>query len=292
MNKIETCLWFDNQGEEAAKFYTSLFKNAKLGGKAYYSKAASQATGQPQGSVMTQEFTIENQQVLALNGGPLFKFTPAASFTVWCDLEQEINDLWKKLSDKGQVRMELQEYPWSKKYGWTADKYGLDWQLMLAPKVNNWKIVPSLLFVDKSFGKAEEAIKFWMLQFPNSKIESIAKDPQNGSVLHCLFTLDGQPFVAMDGAGNHGFTFNEAFSLMIACKDQKEIDHYWSHLTAGGGKTSQCGWLSDRFGIHWQVVPENISSWLSDPKTSEKVHGVVMKCTKPILADIEAAASR
>jgi len=120
MQKITPFLWFNDQAEEAVKFYTSIFKNSRIGKIARYDKAGEKAAGRPAGSVMTVEFQLEGQEFLALNGGPHFKFTEAISFVVNCKTQAEVNRFWKKLSAGGQ---EVQ-------CGWLKDKYGLSWQIV------------------------------------------------------------------------------------------------------------------------------------------------------------------
>lgn len=120
MQKITPCLWFDDKAEEAAKFYVSIFKNSKLGQVTRYGNSGSQVSGRPKGSVMTVTFEIEGQEFVALNGGPLFKFTEAVSFMVKCETQAEIDEMWSKLSEGGE------EGP----CGWLKDKYGLSWQIV------------------------------------------------------------------------------------------------------------------------------------------------------------------
>jgi len=158
MKGITTCLWFDNQAEAAARFYTSVFKHSKLGSITKYGDAGSQASGRPKGSTMTVEFELAGQKFLGLNGGPEFKFTEATSF-------------------------------------------------------------------------------------------------------------------------------------VVNCEDQKEVDDYWTKLTAGGGSESVCGWLKDKFGLSWQVVPTALSEMLTDedPEKAERVMAVLMHMRKIDLAALEAA---
>ena len=134
MKKINPCLWFDHQAEEAAKFYTSIFKNSKMGKVARYGSSGSEVSGQKEGTVMTAAFELEGLNIVGLNGGPIFKFSPAFSFFVSCESEQEIKQKWEKLSEGGKGRMGFDKYPWAEKYGWTADRFGVDWQLILSPR--------------------------------------------------------------------------------------------------------------------------------------------------------------
>jgi predicted 3-demethylubiquinone-9 3-methyltransferase (glyoxalase superfamily) len=121
MQTITPCLWFDDKAEEAARFYVSVFKNSKFGHMTRYGQAGAEVSGRPKGSVMTVTFEIEGQEFVALNGGPHFKFSEAISFMVKCETQQEIDEMWEKLSqggEKGQC-------------GWLKDKYGLSWQIVV-----------------------------------------------------------------------------------------------------------------------------------------------------------------
>jgi predicted 3-demethylubiquinone-9 3-methyltransferase (glyoxalase superfamily) len=120
MQKITPCLWFDSQAEEAAKFYVSLFKNSRIGNITRYGEAGSQASGQRKGSVMTVSFQLDGQDFTALNGGPHFKFNEAISLMINCDTQEEVDDLWERLSKGGEIL----------ECGWVKDKYGLAWQVV------------------------------------------------------------------------------------------------------------------------------------------------------------------
>jgi predicted 3-demethylubiquinone-9 3-methyltransferase (glyoxalase superfamily) len=122
MNKIAPCLWFDTQAEEAAKFYTSIFKNSKIKHVARYGDAAAQVAGRPKGSVLTVQFEIDGQEFTALNGGPIFKFTEAISLQVYCDDQDELDRYWNKLTEGGD--------PKAQQCGWLKDKYGVSWQIV------------------------------------------------------------------------------------------------------------------------------------------------------------------
>ena len=210
--------------------------------------------------------------------------------------EKEIDDLWKKLSEGGKVLMELDKYDWSKKYGWVEDKYGLSWQLMLTEDNVKQKIIPSLLFVDKVYGKAEEAMNFYISVFKNAKVESVYKygpnyepDDEN-AVMYEDFLLEGNKFAAMDSAREHDFNFNEAISFVVNCETQKEVDYYWDKLSADP-KSEMCGWLKDKFGLSWQIVPTVLSKLLSDKdaKKSQRVMQAMLQMKKIIIADLQKA---
>ncbi len=294
MQKITPHLWFDSQAEEAAGFYTSLFKNSRVGKTARYGKAGFEFHHQPEGNLMTIEFELEGQGFIGLNAGPVFKFTPAVSFLVSCKTKEEVDALWEKLSARGAALMELGEYPFSEKYGWVQDRFGLSWQVMfMGDRAITQKIVPSLLFVGKVCGRAEEAIRFYTSVFRQAKTGEIfrygpGEEPdKEGTVKYGAFTLEGQEFAAMDSAHKHEFTFNEAISLLVRCRDQAEIDYYWEKLTEGGDPSAQvCGWLKDKFGLSWQVTPTVLEEMLQDPD-KEKVERVTNAFLRMKKFDIE-----
>jgi predicted 3-demethylubiquinone-9 3-methyltransferase (glyoxalase superfamily) len=266
--KIVPCLWYDGDGEEAAEFYVSVFGGGvvsvnRLGGE----------------KPVTVEFEIVGLRVVALNGGPQYRFTPALSLFVTCETRGELEEAWGKISDGGNVMMPLDEYEWGV-YGWTADRFGMTWQLMLGPVEQvGQRIVPCFLFVGEQFGRGEEAIGLWTSLFPDSPVDGILRygpgEPgREGTVKHAQFALAGGKFMVMDGPGEHAFGFSEAVSLMVACADQKEIDHFWDALTSEGGSASMCGWLKDRFGVSWQIIPENIGELLARPEALQAMFGM------------------
>jgi predicted 3-demethylubiquinone-9 3-methyltransferase (glyoxalase superfamily) len=267
MHKIIPYLWFDDQAEEAIKLYTSIFSNTGIGRTMRYDEASAKVSGRQPGSVMTVEFELEGQQFLALNGGPIYKFTPAVSFYVSVDRVKTIDEIWNQLSPGGIVMMELTKYPFAEKYGWIQDKYGVSWQLVVGKR--DQKIAPCLMFVGKQSGKAEEAMNFYTSLFPNSKITMISRytaggrDPV-GTINHAEFTLNGQDFMAMDSALEHLFGFSEAISFLVSCEIQTEIDKFWNELTAEG-EPGPCGWLKDKYGVSWQIVPTILNQLLQDP---------------------------
>ncbi len=268
-NHLTPCLWFDGQAEEAANFYASVFKNGKVENVVLYPEGGMM----PAGMVMTAMFRLAGLNFIALNGGPEFSFTPAVSFFTGCESEQEFDELWEKLVDGGSVLMEPEAMqPYFEKFGWLQDKYGLSWQLGTCGVPQY--IVPYFLFVGEQHGRAEEAINFYRSIFPDSDVESIMHYEQTeceteGTVQHASFTLGGLAFMAGDSGWDHHFTFNEAVSFYVNCKTQAEIDRYWEALSEGGEK-GPCGWLKDKFGISWQIVPADLVKMLTD-KNPEKV---------------------
>lgn len=277
-NKIFTCLWFDGTAQAAADFYCSVFPNSKI-------------TAQ---NPMVTTFEIEGRKFMGLNGGPMFTKNPSVSFFVNCTTEKEIDELWQKLSEGGSVLMPLNKYPWSEKYGWCQDKFGVNWQLMLG-KMEDEKIVPAMMFTQDNAGKAEQAIQFYTSVFKDTAIKMVSRyekgEPDvEGYIKHAQFTLHNQLFAAMDSSAAHTFKFNEGISFVVDCKDQDEVDYYWNTFTADGGKESMCGWLVDKFGFSWQIVPDIMGKLMSTPEKAGKVMKEVMKMKKLDIAIMIKAA--
>ncbi len=270
-NNISSCLWLDGQAEEAANFYISVFENAEINATTYYDKAAAEASGNPEGSVLTVGFEVEGFSFLALNGGPHFKINPSISFFVNCETETEVDRLWEKLSEGGEALMPLDKYDFSEKYGWIEDKYGVSWQLIMSSPEGDGrpKIIPSLLFTGEKSGKTKEAINFYTSVFRDSKAGMIApneKPGAEGTTAFADFMLEGQWIAAMDSPDvEHKFIFNEAVSLVVNCESQDEIDYYWKKLSAVP-EAEACGWLKDKYGVSWQIVPENINELIKHKK--------------------------
>jgi predicted 3-demethylubiquinone-9 3-methyltransferase (glyoxalase superfamily) len=156
MQKIAPCLWFDNQAEEAVNFYVAIFRNSRIVQVARYGEAGSEASGRPRGTVMTIVFQLRGQEFIALNGGPVFTFSPAISFLVHCETQEEVDELWEKLAAGGDAK--------AQQCGWLQDKYGVSWQ-----------IVPTLLVEmlnDPDPARSERVMKA-MLQMKKIDIKKI-----------------------------------------------------------------------------------------------------------------------
>lgn len=282
MQKIVPFLWFDNNAEEAVNFYTSIFDDSKTGRTARYDEAGAQASGMAENSVMTIDFQIEGKNFTAINGGPHFKINPSISFFVVYENEDQVDKLWKELIDGGMVMMELQKYDWSEKYGWVQDRFGVSWQVSLGKKkeVGGNTISNCLLFVSDKSAIAKEAVNFYASVFKESEIAGIMENP-DGTVMHAQFYLFGETFMAMDGGPEHKFNFNEAVSFVVNCDTQEELDYYWEKLSEGGdAKAQMCGWLKDKFGVSWQIVPSVLPELLQDSERSKRVMSEVLKMKK------------
>jgi Uncharacterized protein conserved in bacteria len=266
---IYPCLWFDGQAKQAAEFYSNVFAGTKITSE----------------NPLVATIELAGQKFMLLNGGPFFTINPSISFYVVCETESEVDLAWKKLCDSGSVLMPLNSYPWSSKYGWVQDKFGVSWQLS-AGKLDSvgQKFTPCLMFTQQYAGKAEQAIGFYNSVFRNSSVVGImrysADDPDvEGTVKHAQFKLNGQVFMAMDSSQGHQFCFNEAISLVQECDTQEEIDYYWEKLSAVP-EAEQCGWIKDQFGVSWQIVPKILEQLMSDPVRSQRVMNAFMQMKK------------
>lgn len=263
MQKIIPHLWFDKEAVEAAAFYTMVFPESKLTSKTVIHDT-------PSGDCDIVHFCLWNKEFMAISAGPDFKFNPSISFIVNFDplmfngsedaARKAMDEIWAKLREGGQALMEIGSYPFSQRYGWVQDKYGVSWQLMLTDPKGEPRpsIIPALMFTGPNFGKAEQAIHFYESVFKNAQAGALHRYPagipnsQEGTVMFADFKLEDTWFAAMDSGYQHGFNFNEAISFLIPCENQAEIDDYWNKLSAVP-EAEQCGWLKDKFGLSWQI---------------------------------------
>jgi predicted 3-demethylubiquinone-9 3-methyltransferase (glyoxalase superfamily) len=290
MDKITPHLWFDRKAIEAAEFYAATFPDSKV-------IDVTTIPGTPGGDTDIVTFQLYGQSFQAINAGPLFTFNPSVSFAVSCDTVEEVDRLWARLTDGGRTLMPLDTYPFSERYGWTEDRFGLSWQVAHAGGAEvTQRITPTLLFVAEVCGKAEEAITFYASVFPDSGVGDIARYgtaselDAEGTVLYAAFRLAGQEFAAMDSARDHEFAFNEAISFLVSCDSQDEIDRYWGALSAVP-EAEQCGWLKDRYGLSWQIVPSNMEEMLRSgtPEQVARVTKAFLAMRKFDLAELERA---
>ena len=256
---VYPCLWFDGQAKEAAELYCLLFKNSKI------------ISDTP----LVVTFELNGKKIMALNGGPMFEITPSISLFAYCETVEETNRIWDALFEDGSTYIPIGSYPWSERYGWLKDKFGMTWQISVSDKKDvDLRILPSMLFVGENFGRAGEAIRFYSEIFDEAltgfMVNYPENDPNAGKVMYSEFSLNGAEIIAMDGPGEHDYKFTEGVSLVIECENQDKIDHYWEKLTEGG-EESMCGWLKDKFGVSWQVVPKILGELMKDPAKAPKV---------------------
>lgn len=298
MQKIVPHLWFDKEAKEASDFYVSIFENSKI-------ENVTTIRDTPSGDCDIVSFNLAGYKFMAISAGPMFKLNPSISFMLNFDpskdekARENLDNVWEKLSQGGTALMPLDKYPFSERYGWIQDKYGVSWQLILTdPKGEDRPfIIPAFLFVNEKLGKAEEATDFYISIFKDSKRGELAhygaNQPPNkeGTVMFTDFTLHGQWFAAMDGASEHKFDFNEALSFIVKCDSQEEIDHYWEKLSAVP-EAEQCGWCKDRYGVSWQIVPTIMDELMgnSDKEKAARVTQAFLKMKKFDIEELKKAS--
>lgn len=271
--KITPCLWYNGSAPEAADLYCSVFSEAKITARSPFVIA----------------INVAGQSITLLDGGPKYEPNPSISFFYICETEKELERIWNTFVKEGSVMMPLDSYPWSKKYGWVTDKFGVSWQLSLGDiKEVGQKITPCLMFSGKQCGRAEEALEYYSSVFKISKTDGILYEENKKLVQHAQFALLGQKFMVMDST-EHKFSFSEGVSFTIHCESQEEIDYYWNTFTEGG-EESMCGWLKDKFGVSWQIVPVILDTIMQDPEKAGKAAKAFMAMRKLDIEQIVQAS--
>jgi predicted 3-demethylubiquinone-9 3-methyltransferase (glyoxalase superfamily) len=280
-SNIYPCLWFDHNAQQAVECYQTIFDEVHL----------------LHNTPMVVTFEINGTKFMGLNGGPQFKFTPAVSYFVYCGGSKEkIDSLYKALSQDGKIVFPLDKYDWSPRYAWVEDKYGVNWQLDIEAINNSQKIVPCLLFGNEHAGDVKAAMEHYMKIFDDSSVLMQWPFPKEmnqpeGALLFAQFKLRNFIINAMSSPTPQPYGFSEANSFVVECDTQEEIDHHWNHLLADGGQESMCGWLKDKFGVWWQIIPSELPQLMSNPATAKQVSEVVMKSKKFNLDELRRAAS-
>lgn len=290
MQKIIPHLWYDKEAVEAAQWYVSLFEDSRI-------ISSSTIPDTPSGDAQTVDFQLAGMRFSAISAGPYFALNPSISLMVACSNAEEVDRLYASLSADGTELMPLGEYPFSKHYAWIQDKYGLSWQLMLVEKMEeHQRIRPSLLFAEDACGKAEEAINYYLSVFEGSNKGYVnyyqAGEPmdERAKINYSELNIRGSQFIAMDHGFGGDFTFNEAFSFMIPCEDQEEIDYFWDKLSFVP-EAEQCGWVKDQFGVSWQIVPENMNEIMANGTKEEvkRITEAFLQMKKLDIAALEKA---
>lgn len=296
-NRIIPHLWFDKEAKEAAAFYCSVFPDSQVNSTATISDT-------PSGDSQLVTFTLWGHSFMAISAGPFFTINPSISFMVIFDSSREknaetlIDEVWSRLSEGGTPQMPLDEYPFSKRYGWIQDKYGVNWQLMLADPEDEPRptILPCLTFTGEQCGKTEEARAFYLSVFRNAKPGSLFRygpgHEPNGpeTVMYSDYMLENTWFVAADSVLDQPYPFNEAISLYVRCETQEEIDYYWNKLSAVP-EAEQCGWLKDKYGISWQISPAVLDDMMTTgtPEQRARITQAFLKMKKFDLAELHRA---
>jgi predicted 3-demethylubiquinone-9 3-methyltransferase (glyoxalase superfamily) len=297
MPTITPHLWYDSEAKAAAEFYASVFPKSSI-------THVITLHDTPSGDSEVVSFKLWDRPFMAISAGPLFKFNPSISFMVNFDPSQDkdaqarLDAVWSKLAEGGTALMPLDKYPFSERFGWIQDRYGLSWQLILTNPAGEVRppIITSLMFVGDVCGKAEEASDFYLSIFEGSRRGALTRysggmEPdKEGTIMFTDFQLAGQWFTAMDSAHKHDFAFNEAISLMVPCDTQAQIDYYWEKLSAVP-EAEQCGWLKDKYGVSWQIVPTAMDEMMSKgtPEQIDRVTAAFLPMKKFDIAKLMEA---
>jgi predicted 3-demethylubiquinone-9 3-methyltransferase (glyoxalase superfamily) len=276
-NTIYPSVWCNNNASEMADFYAGIFPDTKI----------------TDSNAIVVMLEISGQKLMLLNGGDMFRPNPSISLMYLTTSQSEVESLYSKLIDNGKALMTLGEYPFSPKYGWVEDRFGVSWQLYSGQEEHIiQKIVPTLMFVGRNNGRAEEAVGFYTSIFPDSRPRGMlrysgAEGETSGNIQHGEFMLNDYLLMIMDSSYPHAFGFTEGLSLVVLCDNQDEIDRYWFGLISGGGEESMCGWLKDRYGVSWQIVPSMLGELMA---RSPRVTEVLMKMKKLDIRKLQEAA--
>ena len=263
-------MWCDGTVDEAAQFYANVFRDASV---------IEQAPG------LAATVSIHGFKLSLINGGNQYAPNPSISCILNFDpllfggeeqARDYLDELYERLSTGG-VLMELGEYPFSPRYAWVRDRFGMTWQLMLTDPDGDPRpfVIPSFMFGGTNHANAEEATDAWIALFDNARRGALYRYEEGGpldagTVMFTDFTLRGTWMAATDSGTFHDFTFTPGVSMIVSCRDQEEIDRYWAGLSAVP-EAERCGWCVDRWGVSWQVVPYNIAELMADAATRDKI---------------------
>jgi predicted 3-demethylubiquinone-9 3-methyltransferase (glyoxalase superfamily) len=278
--QITPCLWFNGQAQEAATTYCAVFANTKI-------------TAQ---SPIVTAINVSGQSITLLDGGPEYKPNPSISLYYICETEAEFERIWNTLRKDGNELMPTGKFLDAEKFSWLTDKYGISWQLAVSNiSDTGQKITPCFVFSGNQYGRADEAITHYTSIFTKSNVDGIIRYGKNelpdteGKVKHAQLTVNGQKLKLMESKDKHGFQFTEGVSLTIHCESQQEVDYYWEKLTESG-EESIGGWLKDKFGVSWQIIPTMLSKIMSDPAKAGKAAKAFMSMRKLNIEQIVQAS--
>lgn len=266
-SSITPSLWFNGTAAEAGAFYTAALP-----------WTVTKASGP-----MAVDLDVDGCHFTLINADDTYRPTPAISFILNFDplmfdgdvsvARRALDDTWAALSDGGETLMPLAEYPFAARYGWVQDRYGVSWQVMLTRPEGDPRpfVIPQLLFSGAVHGRAREAADFYTSLFSDAGIGTLVPYPAPADgVMFGEFHVGRQWFSMMDSAAEHDFGFTPGVSLVVRCAHQSEIDRLWDALSAVP-EAEQCGWLVDRFGVSWQIIPQDLDRLLARPGAVQRM---------------------
>ena len=289
--KVTPNIWFNRNAAEAGEFYSSALPWTTSRVVMRYPDEVPEFQKGLEGEALVVKIDVAGFGITFINSDDTFTPTPAISFILNFDpllfdgsedaARAQLQKTWDALIDGGAVLMPLGEYPFSPQYGWVQDRYGVSWQLMLTNPEGDPRpfVIPQLLFANDVEGRAREAAELYTSLLDDAGFGTVIPRP-TGGVMFGEFHVGEQWFSMMDSDVKHEFGFTPGVSLEVSCGDQAEIDRLWEALSAVP-EAEQCGWLVDRFGVSWQIVPENMDELLARPGAYDRM----LQMKKLVIAD-------
>lgn len=290
MQSLTVNLWMQGTAEEAGAFYAQALPEGRTEVESRYPNEGLLDFQQPfAGQALTVSVWVRGTRISLINAGS--EFSPNASISMIlsfnADERDSLDATWEALSDGGSPLMPLDSYPFSSRYGWITDKYGVSWQLMESSEAvsDEARVMPCLMFGGAAQNQAAQAIKFYgevlgaelESAFPYGQATDVATAE---SLMFAQFALGDDKVAAMDSGVAQDFSFTPGVSLEWLCEGQEEIDRVWDALSAVP-EAEACGWLTDKFGVSWQIVPSNMGELMQRPGAYENM----LKMKKLIIND-------
>lgn len=286
MQRIVPNVWRNGTAEQAGEYYASVLPNATSVVTARYpTEGLLEFQQDMAGLALVVDVVIDGYRIALVNADDTFAPNPSISFILNFDplmfggdedaARRALDQLWTALGDGGSALMPLEEYPFSKYYGWMQDRYGVSWQLMLTDPAGDPRpfVIPQLMFGGAAHGQARAALDKYTGLFIESEVGNVYPAPDGNSIMFGEFRVGEQWFAVTDGGGEQAFSFTCGVSLEVSCHAQAELDRIWNALSAVP-EAEQCGWLADEFGVSWQVVPSNLGELMQRPGAYEKLMGM------------------
>ena len=291
MSRLIPHLWYQDSLKEVFALYSSVFAETQ---QLYHSHLG----GTPSGTVEMAAWLLEGLEIRVLSAQAPFHLTPSFSFLVACSTAEEVDEKYRQLSFGGTILMPLGSYSFSPRYAWVVDRYGLSWQLMdFSGREVTQRLILTLMYTSQVAGHCEEALRHYCQLARTSSIGEIDRygsgfEPNlPNHIRHASFQLENLVLAAMDSSAGHDFSFSEAASLVVQVSSQDELDHWWLALSADP-EAERCGWLKDRFGVSWQIVPQQLEALMSSPDEAvrNRVRDAFLAMKKLNIATLEQAA--
>lgn len=279
---VYPCYWFASDAASASALYRRLMPTE------------GDSDGTRNALAMTHELRVGGGRVLLLEAGPAFAPTPALSNVVGFSDAAALNRAWAELVEGGKVYLPLQAWPWSERYGWCEDRWGVGWQLTLESRSapTGDFMAPCLLFTGDNVGRAKEALALYERVFGDAELNSLTEQPDDSGrtvVAHACLRIGDASVWLMENTMGPGHPLTCGTSLVVECRSQAELDRIWEGLSADPSAEA-CGWLKDRFGVSWQVIPAELLGWMSDAVRGPRVMDALRGMTRPDIAALRAIA--